>query len=867
MIWHSADIKSVLSELEVTAENGLSNGTVDLRLKKYGKNIIRNIEKPSFKKHFLLQLRNKYVYILSVIAVISFVFSLVYQKADYFSPLLIILIVLLNSLITAYQMLRSDIALNSLRSVTNPIATVIRDGIEKQVNSEELVPGDIILVKSGDCVPADARLIETNNFSTNEFILSGEDIPVNKKESVILEEITDISDRTNMIYSGCIALHGTAKAVVVETGLNTQIGHNSTLNQQSGSDKLPISERLDSTGKIINIAILIVCAIVFVLQVIFNFRNQGFASTTATALLNSMCLAVSAIPEGLPAISTIAVALGIERIIRDDIIIKKVSALEVLGKTTVICADKTGIITKNSMYLDKLYDGENIIDVTDTKLDEKAMTILRLASSCSTLENDATETSIKKACVEHCDITAEQLDNLYPRVEMIPFDSARKTTTSINLIGGKPYAIIKGATESLADKFTNIDSETVLKINEQFAQDALRVVCIAIKPLDAIPSNPSPDEIEKDLTFVGLIGLNDPLRVPTIDAIKMNDLAGIKTVMITGDNLSTAKAVARRAGILKDNFEAISGTELAEMSDEELKKNIEKYAVFARVTPDDKLRIISAFQSLGEVVTITGDDFKDIQALNNADIGCAMGKLGTDVIRANADIIIKNSYFDSIVNAIKESRGLFANIQKSVLYLLSCNIAEILFYLISLIIYEKPPISAVQLLWINLLTDCAPVIAIATAKAEDSVMTKHPSALGGKLFESSSLIDITLQSIYIAMITIFAFVIGYNSKDYSVAMTMAFSTLGLTEILHAFNLRSKSSIFSQKLGINDFLFISSILTIFIILFLELTPAGFVFGLTILSTKNLLISVLLSLSVIVFCEFLKILKIILNRKKI
>ena len=487
------------------------------------------------------------------------------------------------------------------------------------------------------------------------------------------------------------------------------------------------------------------------------------------------------------------------------------------------------------------------------------MTILRLASSCSTIENDATETSIKKACVEHCDISAEELDNLFPRVEMIPFDSARKTTTSINMIDGKPYAIVKGATESLVDKFNNIDAQTVLKVNEEFATDALRVVCIAIKPLEAIPSNPSPEDIENDLTFVGLIGLNDPLRIPTIDAIKTNDIAGIRTVMITGDNLTTAKAVARRAGILKNNYEAITGSEIEQMTDKELKDNISKYAVFARVTPNDKLRIISALRSSGEIVTITGDNFKDVQALASADIGCAMGRLGTDVIRANADIIIKNSYFDSIVNAIKESRGLFANIQKSVLYLLSCNIAEILFYLIALIVFKKPPISAVQLLWINLLTDCAPVIAIATAKAEDLVMTKHPTALGGRIFETSSIIDIILHSVYISAVTIIAFIVGYKSNDYTYAMTMAFSTLALTEIFHAFNLRSQSSIFVSRYGINDFLFISSLLIIFIILFLCLTPAGFVFGLTILNFKYLLISLMLSITVIVFCEFLKLLK--------
>ncbi|MCQ2455495.1 MAG: cation-translocating P-type ATPase [Clostridia bacterium] len=864
MIWHSSDINSVLNELEVNADKGLSNGVAENRLKKYGKNVIKNIKKPSIFEMFLLQLKDKHVYILSAISILSFIFSIIYDKGDIYSPLLIILIVLLNALISAYQMYKSDLAINNLRSITNPIARVLRDGIEKEIYAEDLVPGDIILIKGGDYIPADARLIETNSFSCNEYILTGEDIPSNKKADDIYDEITDVSYRTNMVYSGTTAIYGTAKAVVVETGLFTEIGHNSSLNQQSGNDTLPITSRLNSSSKLINIAILIICTVVFAIQVLINFKNYGFATTTITALLNSMALAVSAIPEGLPAISTIAIALGIERIIHEEIIIKKVRALEVLGKTTVICSDKTGIITKNTMSLNRLFDGENIIKIDDEPLSENSKNILRFASCCSTIENDSTESSINNACIEHCGISSEELDNLFPRVGLLPFDSVRKTTASIILIDGKPYAVVKGATENLADKFNNIDKKLLLEVNEQFAKDALRIVCVGIKQLEEIPSNPSSEEIECNLTFVGLIGLEDPLREQTINAIKATEFAGIRTIMITGDNLTTAYAVARRSGILKDGFEAITGAQLAEIDDEELIKNIGKYSVFARVNPDDKLRIISALQQNGEIVTITGDDFKDIRALANADIGCAMGKLGTDVIRANADIIIKNSHFDSIVNAIKESRGLFANIQKSVAFLLSCNLAEIAFYLISLIVFKKPPISAVQLLWINLLTDCSPVIALATLKAEDTVMNNHPLALSGRIFDNKTLINTILQASYITFIAFVSFVIGNKTRDYNLALTMSFFTLGLSETLHTFNIKTTTSIFKSKFKFNDFLFISTMLMMFIIFFLVLTPAGAVFGLKVLPFKNLMMSVTLSLSLLVFCEILKLINKIFSR---
>ena len=860
MIWHSTTSEEVLEKFEVSKDLGLSSGIAITKLEKYGENTIKNVEKPSVKKQFLAQLKDKYAFILFAVAILTSLVCLI-NGESFWSPLLIILIVLINAFISAFQMYKSQSALNRLRSIASPTATVIRDGNERQIPAEELVPGDIIIIKAGDVIPADARLVETTNFSCNEAILTGSDVPVNKNADLVFEDICEIAERGNMAFSGTVATLGTAKAVVVETGLYTELGRTSSIDQQTGEYTLPIQSRLDLAGKITNISILIVCAIVFIINVIINFRTGNFAVMTTRSLLDAMALAVAAIPEGLPAISILAVALGIERIIKDDIIIKKVSALEVLGKTTVICADKTGIITKNSMSVDRIFDGNDTYKL-DGEIPNRVKSILQYAVACSTLQNDATEISLEKACEQYTGINSKELENLFPRVAVIPFDSVRKTMTSVNMKDGKAIAIVKGAPEILADKFVNIDSKTLLEINESMAIDALRVVCIAVKPLDEIPINPLAEEIEKDLTFIGLIGLDDPPRTPTIEAINVCDTAGIRTVMMTGDNPTTAKAVARRVGIFKDGTKLLTGAELAELSDEELVADIGKYSVFARISPEDKLRIIDALQKSGETVTVTGDNFTDVQALANADIGCAMGKDGADVARGNADIIIKNSYFDSVVSAIRESRGLFANIQKAVAFLLSCNIAEVFMYLITLLIFGKPIVTASGLLIINLLTDCAPVLALATGKAEEKVMKKCPVSIKGRLFDNRSIIDISLQAAYLTAISIFAFLIGKNvfaQKDFTYGMTTAFTVIALAEIFHAFNIRFTESVITKEFSVKDFLFISSVAMIFVILLLSVSPIGAIFGMAKLSVIHFIWAVVIAITVIPFCELLKFLK--------
>ncbi len=855
MIWHSSEIDDVLKELSVDSQKGLSNGVADDRLDFYGKNTITNIEPPRFLKIFLNQLKSGMVITLLIIAALSFLVSIIYDERDFYSPLLIVGIVALNSLINAYHIHSGEKILNSLKGITNPEATIIRDGIERNIPSDELVPGDILVLREGDFISADARIIEASEFRTNEALFTGEAIPVEKRADILLEEITEQNDRTNMIYSGTSVVHGTAKAVVVATGLYTEIGKTSAIKQQTGEEKLPLQHILKDSGKIINTAILLLCVLVFFINLFINFDAAHFASMTVKSLINATALAVAAIPEGLPAIATVVIGLGIGRIIQNNVIIKNTGALEILGKTSVLCADKTGLLTRHTMTVAKIFDGKQLYSLTDGETNENANVIIKLAATCSTLDNDATENAIEKASIEYNSMSKIDIENAYPRLSFIPFDADRKIMTTVNMINERPFAISKGAPENLVGKCVNCDIDEILSLNEQLTADALRVLCIAIKPLDEIPAHLNPDEIENGMTFVGLVALADPPISDAYDAIEICDKAGIRTIMITGDNPNTAAAVARRIGILKDGTKVLSGDELAAISDEDLPNVINEYSVFARVSPDDKLRIVSAFKKNGETVTITGDSIADSDALSAADTGCALGKAGTDIAKGSADIIVTNDRFISIVNAIKESRGLFENIRKSVIYLLSCNFSEVILYILGLIIFKFPPLAAVQLLWINLLTDSAPAFALSMENAESSVMRHSPLSLKGHIFNKKALVFIGAEALFMSAVSLVGFAIGGTTK---VAMTITFLTVGLMQIFHSYNVKSDSSIFKTDFKSNRFMNLSTLLTAFILIFLSLTPAGAVFGLEALSFAEFMISLLLALAIVPFCEVLKLL---------
>lgn len=855
MIWHSSSKTEVLAHFNVDDKKGLANSECEEKLEIYGQNIISNIERPKFLNLFFNQLKSKTVISLIIVAIISFVLSTVYNDVNSVSALLIIGIVLLNALISAYYTYNCQNTLDSIKSYTNPSITVLRDGIVKTINAADLVTGDIIILEEGDYVPADARIIECNEFRCNEFNLSGVEVPVEKNSDSVLDDITPLEDRSNMIFSGSSVVHGNAKAVVVATGLNTEIGKTSAILQQTGDEKLPLQNSLDSMGKIANAVILAVCGLVFIISLIQNFATDNFAHTTVKMLMNSVALAVAAIPEGLPTIAAIVIALGIKRILKDGIIIKNTDAVEVLGKTDILCCDKTGILTRNKMNVVKIFDGDKLCCLAENTPDEKILSVLKLATACTTLQNDSTEYAIEKACLTYNSMSLEDIEHIFPKISYVPFDSERKTMSVITMLNNKPLAIVKGAPETVVPKCLNCKAEEILKLNETLAGNGLRIVCIAIKELSELPANPTAEEIESGLVFVGLVALDDPPREGTVEDISACISAGITPVMITGDNLKTAATVARRIGILRDGTEAVSSEELSNMTNEELSENIEKYSVYARVTPADKLRIVKCWQTKGKTVTVTGDSLEDAESLGIADVGCAIGKYGADVTKGNADIIISNNRFHSVIKAIRESRGLLSNIRKSVFYLFSCNIGEMIVVLAGLLLFGCMPIAAVQLLWINLLTDSAPAISLSFEKAEKGVM-KYEGYFVSKVFGLKSAISLALQSMFIAVITLVSFSIGNDFGDTARGSTFAFAVLGLSQILHCFNCKFEGRIRFKKLFSNNFMNYSALITMFIIAFLLLTPAGVLFGLETLNVLQLIICLGIAFTVIPFTEIIK-----------
>ena len=850
MIWHSSETNDVLSELGVTKENGLANSLALERLEIYGKNTRSTSKKTSLLTRFLSQINSKIVYFLTAIAIACFIVNIIYDKSDFYFPILIVAIVVINAFISALHLHKCDEALDAIQNAANPDVTVIRDGSEKVISSDLLVPGDIMVLKEGDYITADARIIESDGLRCNEAILSGDVIPVDKAADTIVEDITVVSARKNMVFAGCNVVHGTARVVVVETGLCTEIGKQTDISHQTNSETLPITETLANSGKIINIAILAFCILAFIIGIIQNFNSRDpFATITLSALMNSVALGITAMPESLPAISTIVLALGIKRMIDDNIVIKNTKALEIIGKTEVICVDKTGILTKNNMVLNYIFDGEQLTELSDEALSDKTAGVLQLATACSMLQNDSTESCIENACIKYLSLSREDVSNLFPRLSSIPFDSIRKTMTSINMISGKPVAIVKGAPEIVIEKCNIAQKDKLLELCNSLAEKSYRVLCVAIKPLDEIPSNPNPDEIENELNFVGLLALNDPPQSDTVEAISTCNLAGINTIMITGDNILTAKAVARRIGILTDDSQAITGSELDKLSDDELANSIENYTVFARITPNDKIRIIKAWQSIGKIVTVTGNDFEDADALNAADIGCSLGQYGADAAKGNADVIIKNKKFMTVVSAIRESRSLFNNVKKSVTYLLACNFGEIIAYILGMLIFGLPPLAAVQLLWINLLTDSTCVISLTVEGSEENVMYKKPLALTGHLFSRNALLNMLSDSLVIATLTLISFAFGGQS--------MAFATLVMIQVFHSYNMKTQQPLLKADFKTNKFMNFSSVLVLFISVFLVLTPAGMVFGLETLSVGSFLLSLLLSIVIIPISEFKKI----------
>jgi len=867
--WHTMTSTDVLQELETPPEMGLSSEEVKDRQEKFGRNELTEAPPTTFWEMLWAQINSFVIYMLLSAAIISALLG------DYTEAAAIMAIVILNAIMGIIQESRAEAALEALKKLAAPEASVLRGGHRVSVPASELVPGDIVFLEAGNYIPADVRLLEAVNLRIDEASLTGESVPVEKNAQTRLEKDIPLGDRKNTAFMGTLVNYGRGKGVVVSTGMNTELGMIATMLQRVEDEETPLQRRLDDLGKVLGWGSLIVCGLVFVIGVIRFLLQPGhadFFSQEALAIFTesfmiAVSLAIAAVPEGLPAVVTISLALGMREMVQRHALIRKLSSVETLGSATVICSDKTGTLTQNEMTVTRLWADGEFISVTGsgyapkgdfTKAGEsvplKEYPAVKTALWIGTLNNDSqleyageqagqetyrmigdpTEGAILVAALK-AGASAKALNEAYPRKQEIPFDSTRKRMVTIHTVEEpgdddlSPLAegdekrewhivAVKGAPDVVLDlcshvqtmnngdqKLTDERRKEILAANDAMTGDALRVLGVAYRMVPVLPEEINSEELEKDLTFVGLIGMIDPARSEVSDALNTARDAGIRTIMITGDYPNTARAIAEEIGLLRPGRKVMTGAELNELSDEDMIENVRVTDVYARVSPKHKMRIVDALRSNQEVVAMTGDGVNDAPAIKRADIGIAMGITGTDVAKGTADMVLTDDNYASIVSAVEQGRVIYSNIRKFVYYLLSCNAAEIMIIFIATLFGWPVILTAIQLLWLNLVTDGAPALALGTEPGDPDIMDQPPRPPEEPIINKYMQIGIVIQTLAITAVTLAAFALGNPNGDLAFAETMAFVTLSISELFRAYTARSefyplsKIGIFKNKL--------------------------------------------------------------------
>lgn len=862
MNYHHISKEDVLKKLGTDTHQGLSTEAVTALQSKYGANKLSEKKKKTLLQRFLDQFKDVMILILIAAAIVSFVVVCVEKNwGELFEPGLIVLIVILNAIMGVVQESKAEKALDALKNMSAPHARVIRNGEEKIIDASELVPGDIIKLEAGDFIPADARLIDSTSLKCEESALTGESVPSEKDADAVVEEKAPLGDRSNMVFSGCSVTYGTAVAVVTATGMDTEMGKIANLLSGEGDTQTPLQKKLASLGKYLGFVALGACAIIFVVGVINNIP-------VLEIFMTAVSLAVSAIPEGLPAIVTIVLSIGVQRMVKRNALIRRLPAVETLGSASIICSDKTGTLTQNRMTLVKAFiDGtKDTVDISDNNADDikKLLMFGTLCCDGSVVFTegkeqhigDPTETAIVYAA-HKSGMPKDELNNAYPRVAGIPFDSDRKLMSTINEIDGKYVVIVKGAFDMMAERCVKGDLDTAKRITEEMSENALRVLAVGCKVIDSIPAELTSEDLENGLTFMGLVGMIDPPREEAKAAVATCRQAGIKPVMITGDHVVTATAIAKELGIFLEGDLAITGAQLDAMTDRELDEQVEKISVYARVSPENKIRIVKAWQRKGQVVSMTGDGVNDAPALKAADIGCAMGITGTDVAKGAADMTLTDDNFATIVEAVKEGRGIYANIKKVVGFLLGTNIGEVVAVFVAMLLWHKSPLLSMQLLWINLVTDSLPAIALGMEPVEKDVMNRKPKPKDEGIFANGLGVRIILQGILFGALTLVGYYIGLNwTGTEAGGQTMAFMTLALSQILQAFNMRSDKSLFKIGFFTNKNLNLAVLASVLLVTVVLFTPVQIAFGLVYLPWELYLIALGLILVPTILMELCK-----------
>ena len=903
--WYNQTAIQVEEYLQTSMKEGLTTTEAKKRQQENGYNELKAQKKKSILIKFLEQFKDFMIIVLIIAAIVSGAVG-VAQGEGITDSIIILVVVIANAIIGVAQEAKAEKSLEALQKLSGHEAKVIRDGNISTIPARELVEGDIVVLETGDYVPADLRIFEAVNLKSQESSLTGESVPVEKQASIIEEDEIPIGDRANMLFSSSLITYGRGRAIVVETGMNTEVGKIAEMLSGAEEQETPLQQKLNSLGKTLGLVALAICVIIFVIGII---QGRELISMFMTAV----SLAVAAIPEGLAAVSTIVLAIGVQKMVKRNAIVKRLPAVETLGSSSVICSDKTGTLTQNKMTVQKTFVNNTVYDISnlDANSDfvkyniqnQEVKLLVYNGMLCNdtkiaedgTLTGDPTETALVDIAIK-MGFSMDNLHNDMPRVDEIPFDSDRKLMTTVHQRGDKFIIFTKGGVDELLSNCVSYINHgeirenleefipTITSINETMAKDALRVLAFAYKELD---HKPSKDEMENNLIFVGLYGMIDPPREEARTAVEKCKTAGIKTVMITGDHKITATAIAKKLGILENENEAITGSELDKISDEYLEKNIRKYSVYARVSPEHKVRIVKAWQKNGEIVAMTGDGVNDSPALKTADIGCAMGKVGTDVAKEAADVILVDDNFATVVSAVEEGRRIYDNILKVIQFLLSSNIGEIVVLLLATlfsgVIANICGISdasgleillPMHILWINLVTDSLPALALAFDPANDDIMNRKPLKQSKGIFTKGMSFRIVYQGIMIGIITLLAFIIGLKTttepignltldqSKIEVGQTMAFIVLALSELVHVFNIRdNKKSIFKTNIFNNKVLIaaiLASAALMFVILFVPILRE--IFGIPILPVDNILETLALVFMPIVIVEIFKLLKL-------
>lgn len=893
--WFAKTIQEVERELESNIENGLSSEQVETKSSIFGKNEIVSKNKKSIMQMIIGQFTDFMIIVLIIAAIISGVIG--YQQGEGFTDSIIILvIVILNAIIGVVQEVKAQKSLDALKNLSAPHCKVVRDGKVQDLESKYLVPGDVVILETGDFIPADLRLIEAVNLKTQESALTGESLPIEKNTEKIDSDEVGIGDRVNCAFSSSLVTYGRGKGIVVETGMQTEVGKIASMLDSVDDSETPLSRRLEALGKTLGISALVICIVIFIVGSFVHGKEIFEMFMTAVSL------AVAAIPEGLPAISTIVLSIGVQRMVKRNAIIRTLPSVETLGSATVICSDKTGTLTQNKMTVEKIFYNNELFDTAeklhnsddhfnllidsmvlcnDTKLTsaETQGEVRKEDNSKYELAGDPTETALVDLGIK-VGMIKTQIDERNPRVDEIPFDSERKLMSTVNKTSNGLVVYTKGGVDELLAKcskiyldnqevaITNEHKNYIRKVNEDMAKNALRVLAMAYKKINEIPSNKS--ELEEELVYIGMVGMIDPARPEAKEAVHKCRTAGIKPVMITGDHKVTAMAIAKDIGILENETEAITGAELEKMSQEELEQHVRNYSVYARVSPEHKVRIVKAWQSYGEVVAMTGDGVNDAPALKQADIGAAMGMVGTDVAKEAADVVLTDDNFATIVSAVEEGRRIYDNILKAIQYLLSSNVGEIIILFVATLLgWLAEPLLPIHILWINLVTDSLPALALSVDPAEENIMERK-ARKNKEIFSKGMVWRIIYQGIMVGILTLVAFGAGCGFDfaklaDKNVAMTaqtMAFAVLGMSELVHAFNTRSnKKSIFKVGFLTNKILILANGVSLLLMLFVLLVPGiQGIFEIAPLTRENWIWVIGLSIAPMIIVEVFKLLKI-------